>query len=471
MEHEDVRARLEEELTCSVCLGVYQDPRKLQCSHTFCLPCLDQILSSSSSASRTTLKCPECRAESSVSRSGARSLPVDRTVARVLNVLESSTTRSASSSAERREVPVASNPVLSGPRLVNEHDPSPRRTWRTAATGNLTASFREALCWADSVLVPSHQNRSKQLIAERFDSWIRSRWFLPRHAAEGGAIMLQEMSLLLIPMWFAEARVTVDFNAVTPVFTRPRAEQGTAEHSEHLVQHCGQHEASAKVLTPGFRFSSSTQNLHLFKLLECLGADGAGFSRRQRELMRSASNRLRGPFEADASADALLSRAPFDVSAENVNAATQSAVSPTVPRYEASRKMEQIALSEVVEQLSERLRQRSSLTEFLSHVDEEPVRLGEARVSVGNSIVDMINFERVLVPIWTLVYASGSGSERCEHRVYINAVTGDIAGTRPWDVRSVSRGLVLAACGVGILLAGAAALRGAAELWNRSSDA
>ncbi|NXC34178.1 TRI59 protein, partial [Campylorhamphus procurvoides] len=57
--------RLEEELTCAVCYSIFQDPRVLPCSHTFCRECLQGILQRSDSSScprRRLLRCPSCRA-------------------------------------------------------------------------------------------------------------------------------------------------------------------------------------------------------------------------------------------------------------------------------------------------------------------------------------------------------------------------------------------------------------------------
>ncbi|NXK35013.1 TRI59 protein, partial [Piprites chloris] len=69
--------RLEEELTCAVCCGIYQDPRVLPCSHTFCRECLEGVLQRSDTFSvRRRLKCPSCRAVADTA-AGLQSLPVN----------------------------------------------------------------------------------------------------------------------------------------------------------------------------------------------------------------------------------------------------------------------------------------------------------------------------------------------------------------------------------------------------------
>ncbi|XP_032424209.1 tripartite motif-containing 13 isoform X1 [Xiphophorus hellerii] len=68
--------QLEEELTCPVCCGLFEDPRVLLCSHSFCKKCLEGLLEGNRGpAFRTPLKCPTCRKETP--HNGASSLQVN----------------------------------------------------------------------------------------------------------------------------------------------------------------------------------------------------------------------------------------------------------------------------------------------------------------------------------------------------------------------------------------------------------
>ncbi|XP_043347825.1 tripartite motif-containing protein 59 isoform X3 [Dermochelys coriacea] len=72
----------EEELTCSICYSIFEDPRVLPCSHTFCRNCLESILQLSSNFSiwrplRLPLKCPNCRSIVEIPPSGTESLPIN----------------------------------------------------------------------------------------------------------------------------------------------------------------------------------------------------------------------------------------------------------------------------------------------------------------------------------------------------------------------------------------------------------
>uniref|UniRef100_A0A3Q0SU04 Tripartite motif containing 13 n=1 Tax=Amphilophus citrinellus TaxID=61819 RepID=A0A3Q0SU04_AMPCI len=68
--------QLEEELTCPICCGLFEDPRVLLCSHSFCKKCLEGLLEGNrGSAFRTPFKCPTCRKESP--HNGANSLQIN----------------------------------------------------------------------------------------------------------------------------------------------------------------------------------------------------------------------------------------------------------------------------------------------------------------------------------------------------------------------------------------------------------
>ena len=50
---------LEQEVTCPLCLGIFEDPRVLACQHTYCKSCLDTLVSQGRGSH--TVCCPECR--------------------------------------------------------------------------------------------------------------------------------------------------------------------------------------------------------------------------------------------------------------------------------------------------------------------------------------------------------------------------------------------------------------------------
>ncbi|NXB16764.1 TRI59 protein, partial [Rhagologus leucostigma] len=70
--------RLEEELTCAICYEIFEEPRVLPCSHTFCQACLQGLLQPSDEfPGGRCLSCPTCRALVAVPAAGPEALPIN----------------------------------------------------------------------------------------------------------------------------------------------------------------------------------------------------------------------------------------------------------------------------------------------------------------------------------------------------------------------------------------------------------
>ena len=79
---------LHEEVSCSVCMTTFTDPKQLPCLHSFCLHCLEGILRTS--GRNDIITCPECRRESNykVPRNGnLKDLPTNFRINSLLDVL------------------------------------------------------------------------------------------------------------------------------------------------------------------------------------------------------------------------------------------------------------------------------------------------------------------------------------------------------------------------------------------------
>ncbi|XP_034042213.1 tripartite motif-containing 13 [Thalassophryne amazonica] len=80
---QDAMERLEEDLTCPVCCDLFDDPRVLLCSHTFCRKCLQDVIEANRAPHfRTPLRCPTCRKETP--QNGADSLQINYSMRRIV---------------------------------------------------------------------------------------------------------------------------------------------------------------------------------------------------------------------------------------------------------------------------------------------------------------------------------------------------------------------------------------------------
>ena len=69
--------KLEEQLTCPVCLDLYTNPKTLPCLHSFCQECLEQLPQEREARGDTYyLPCPTCRQRTEVPREGVGAFPV-----------------------------------------------------------------------------------------------------------------------------------------------------------------------------------------------------------------------------------------------------------------------------------------------------------------------------------------------------------------------------------------------------------
>ena len=77
---------IHQEVSCSVCMNTFTDPKTLPCLHVFCLQCLNGILRTS--CRHNIIACPECRKEIQVPRSGnLEDLPTNFRINSLLDVL------------------------------------------------------------------------------------------------------------------------------------------------------------------------------------------------------------------------------------------------------------------------------------------------------------------------------------------------------------------------------------------------
>ena len=108
---EKIVERVEEQLSCSICLDTYTDPKILQCFHVFCRQCLVP-LGVRDQQGQLSLTCPTCRQVTPIPARGVAGLQSAFHINNLLEILEDSAKKLGNSPATpERATPTDLNPI------------------------------------------------------------------------------------------------------------------------------------------------------------------------------------------------------------------------------------------------------------------------------------------------------------------------------------------------------------------------
>ena len=77
--------QIEEEVTCSICGGLFTDPKTIPCLHTFCKRCIERSIESNKKMA-VVVCCPLCRAP--LPQDEIASIPTNFTIRRLVEIYE-----------------------------------------------------------------------------------------------------------------------------------------------------------------------------------------------------------------------------------------------------------------------------------------------------------------------------------------------------------------------------------------------
>lgn len=152
---------LESELTCPICLELFEDPLLLPCAHSLCFNCAHRILVSHCASNEpvesiTAFQCPTCRYVISLNHRGLEGLKRNVTLQNIIDRFQKASLSGPNSPSEScRDRPYRPNPSMSvgGERIACqfcEQDP-PRDAVKTCITCEVS--------YCDRCLRATHPNK------------------------------------------------------------------------------------------------------------------------------------------------------------------------------------------------------------------------------------------------------------------------------------------------------------------------
>lgn len=175
---------VEDEVTCCICLNLFNDPVTLGCCHSFCRSCLRSLVDKSVNPS-----CPLCKAEINLDIEDVETFPRNHCLANIVERL--GLTRVSSND----EVPAShsSSGDCDSPNYgcnVIQNDP-------VLSEGNTPRPDRFDILQEVEYVIPFNIN--EKFCEEQFYKWVKSLWFAPHHFSN--QVSLTRFTPMWVPYW------------------------------------------------------------------------------------------------------------------------------------------------------------------------------------------------------------------------------------------------------------------------------
>eukprot|EP01112_Ceratiomyxa_fruticulosa_P006817 TRINITY_DN1770_c0_g1_i1.p1 TRINITY_DN1770_c0_g1~~TRINITY_DN1770_c0_g1_i1.p1 ORF type:complete len:445 (+),score=67.46 TRINITY_DN1770_c0_g1_i1:1230-2564(+) len=293
-DHNSIIEHIKTELTCAICLEIFEDPRTLSCLHSFCYECLSSYVSSG----RTL--CPLCQTRFNLPREGVSGLKKNHNIENILTVLKTKAKESKDQHQTRNNsdgnnnnnntFPAPSAPPLE-PRIsttttstTQASQPSsstintstttpsapPLETPLSASSGSifdaigsilftgdnpLSSLFTSLLPAREVVVQPPTGTRVLPFLIKPTDvpallsTYLKSLWFLPSDFHE--SIVIGQPTAVFLPYWVFTIHTTARYKATIPAKDggTPVGIDNALRQTHNNIICCGASESNPESLT------------------------------------------------------------------------------------------------------------------------------------------------------------------------------------------------------------------------------
>eukprot|EP01064_Diplonema_japonicum_P012070 TRINITY_DN1954_c0_g1_i2.p1 TRINITY_DN1954_c0_g1~~TRINITY_DN1954_c0_g1_i2.p1 ORF type:complete len:688 (+),score=183.24 TRINITY_DN1954_c0_g1_i2:110-2173(+) len=206
---------VESELTCPVCLGLFEKPQRLDCEHAFCQKCLQKLVKQDS----VMLSCPACRSVTTLRLPGflgVARLPMDFRLVRLV---------------EKYLMKI-------GPEELSDEEGDPPESQAKLVPA---AEFVECVPFEHIDLAPCsevmHGYTQFDLSIERtqdmFDKWKKNLWLCPTDFPKKA--LLSTVRMVSVPFYVFSVKTQVDFKSAVACPQDGKAPATTVNTNEEVI--------------------------------------------------------------------------------------------------------------------------------------------------------------------------------------------------------------------------------------------
>ncbi|XP_053129659.1 probable E3 ubiquitin-protein ligase MID2 isoform X4 [Hemicordylus capensis] len=256
---------LESELTCPICLELFEDPLLLPCAHSLCFSCAHRILASSCASGEPleplpAFQCPTCRYVIALNHRGLEGLKRNVTLQNIIDRFQKASLSGPNSPGENcRERPYRQSPTMSGADRIAcqfcEQDP-PRDAVKTCITCEVS--------YCDRCLRATHPNKkpftSHRLVEPVPDAHFRGLTCL-EHENEK-VMKLRKLAQQVANCRQCLERSTVLINQAEHIL-KENDHARFLQTAKNVAERVAMATASSQVLIPDINFNDAFENFAL----------------------------------------------------------------------------------------------------------------------------------------------------------------------------------------------------------------
>lgn len=206
---------LAEEVKCSLCLGYFNRPVALDCFHTFCSECVEDIVVDG------LIQCPLCRSTMKIGAKGVQGLKYNHYLANIVGKLKAAQSTKMCAECDSLVCSVLCqeceaflcdrcNDKLHNTPKLHKHNRIPFEDCFFNTDIAVPYRYQQIsnILWEVDCVVPFTVPRAS--CEELFYGWLRDLWFAPTDLESKAR--LQEIKLKYIPYWLFEVEAVAKFS-------------------------------------------------------------------------------------------------------------------------------------------------------------------------------------------------------------------------------------------------------------------